>query len=105
MKYKSQREEILSFIFPTEENQEIDLANSMNKMYEKLERPINIMQKQDHILEKILTTINEELTKEDAIKNQHKIEKNNATITRLKKREKSFKSLISRVRKAIEKSS
>ena len=103
VKYKSDREKFLSIFF-TVQNAQISIDDQMKSMYIRLEKPIEKTEKYDILVEKILTSINEDLMQNPTLENQKKIEKNKLTILKIQNRKKSFKSLLARIKKAINQS-
>jgi type IV secretory pathway VirB6-like protein len=115
VKYKSDRNKAIDFLLAINTADSItDLQGHFDQIYILLEKPLQTIHKKDKILAMILTSANEDIKKQletspadqENRKYQLKLtlEKNEKTLAKVNAREKSFKSLFGRIKKAIEKS-
>ena len=110
VKYKSDRNKALNFIFGDKILGEgLNMESQLNKMYTSLEKPLTMMNKKEDILEKILVSINSEIEAKEpsarTAKEKLTLQKNKNTLTRIQRKKQSLRALLARIKKAIEKSS
>ena len=109
IKYKSDRNKALNFIFGETAETPTDIKTKLDKMYTSLEKPLTMMNKKEDILEKIIVSINSEIEAKEpsarTAKEKLTLQKNKNTLTRIQRKKQSLGALLARIKKAIEKSS
>ena len=109
VKYKSDRNKALNFIFGETAEMPTDIKTKLDKMYTSLEKPLTMMNKKEDILEKIIVSINSEIEEKEPFvrtaKEELTLQKNKNTLTRIQIKKQSLGALLARIKKAIEKSS
>ena len=109
VKYKSDRNKALNFIFGETAEMPTDIKTKLDKMYTSLEKPLTMTNKKEDILEKIIVSINSEIEAKEpsarTAKEKLTLQKNKNTLTRIQRKKQSLGALLARIKKAIEKSS